>query len=195
MTAAQKASKVRVRVVRLDHAAGLPLPAYQSAGAAGLDLLAALETQHPLTLAPGARALVPTGLILELPQGYEAQVRPRSGLALNYGITVLNSPGTIDSDYRGEVRVVLANLGHAPFEIRRGERIAQLVVQPVTRATLVEVAEVSGTPRGDGGFGSTGKSAAQPAKRAAKAAKKSKALPSKTAAEKKTSQRAGARKR
>jgi dUTP pyrophosphatase len=149
-----------VRVVRLPHAVGLPLPSYQSKGAAGLDLVAALDTQHPLTLAPGARALVPTGLILELPAGYEAQVRPRSGLALNYGIAVLNSPGTIDSDYRGEVGVVLANLGHAPFEIRRGERIAQLVVHAVARADLVEAREVRDTKRGDGGFGSTGRSAA-----------------------------------
>ncbi|MCK5713106.1 MAG: dUTP diphosphatase, partial [Hyphomicrobiaceae bacterium] len=139
MTAARKTAGIRVRVVRLEHALNLPLPAYQSESAAGLDLVAAIDTQHPLTLAPGARALVPTGLILELPAGYEAQVRPRSGLALNYGITVLNSPGTIDSDYRGEVSVVLANLGYAPFEIRRGERIAQLVITPVARANLVEV--------------------------------------------------------
>jgi dUTP pyrophosphatase len=152
--------RARVRVVRLRHGAGLPLPVYQSKGAAGLDLVAALDMQHPLILAPGARALVPTGLVIELPQGYEAQVRPRSGLALNYGITVLNSPGTIDSDYRGEVGVVLANLGHAPFEIRRGERIAQLVVLPVVQAELVEVAQVSITSRGNGGFGSTGKVAA-----------------------------------
>ncbi len=158
MTATRAQGRTRVRVFRLPHAVGLPLPAYQSKGAAGLDLVAALDTQHPLTLAPGARALVPTGLVLELPAGYEAQVRPRSGLALNYGITVLNSPGTIDSDYRGEVGVVLANLGHAPFEIRRGERIAQLVVLPVARAELVEVTELSSTKRGDGGFGSTGKS-------------------------------------
>jgi dUTP pyrophosphatase len=168
MTAARSSGRVSVRIVRLAHAAGLALPAYQTKGSAGLDLLAALGAQRPLTLAPGARALVPTGLVLELPQGYEAQVRPRSGLALNYGITVLNSPGTIDSDYRGEVGVVLANLGHAPFEIRRGERIAQLVVSPVTRAELVEVAEVSDTARGDGGFGSTGKSA--PARPSAKLA-------------------------
>jgi dUTP pyrophosphatase len=178
MTAPRPKERAVVRVVRLGHAAGLPLPAYQSAGAAGLDLMAALDTQHPLTLAPGARALVPTGLILELPAGYEAQVRPRSGLALNYGIAVLNSPGTIDSDYRGEVRVVLANLGHAPFEIRRGERIAQLVVLPVARAELVEVAEVNETPRGDGGFGSTGRaaSAPSPGKRPAKAASKKKGV-------------------
>jgi dUTP pyrophosphatase len=159
MTPSSK-GRARVRVVRLKHGAGLPLPAYQSKGAAGLDLVAALDMQHPLILAPGARALVPTGFVIELPQGYEAQVRPRSGLALNYGITVLNSPGTIDSDYRGEVGVVLANLGHAPFEIRRGERIAQLVVLPVVQAELVEVAQVSITSRGDGGFGSTGKVAA-----------------------------------
>ncbi len=152
--------RARVRVVRLKHGLGLPLPAYQSKGAAGLDLVAALDMQHPLILAPGARALVPTGLVIELPQGYEAQVRPRSGLALNYGIAVLNSPGTIDSDYRGEIGVVLANLGHAPFEIRRGERIAQLVVLPVVQADLIEAAQVSETGRGDGGFGSTGKVAA-----------------------------------
>jgi len=164
--------RARVRVVRLRHGLGLPLPAYHSKGAAGLDLVAALDAQRPLMLAPGTRALVPTGLIIELPPGYEAQVRPRSGLALNYGIAVLNSPGTIDSDYRGEVGVVLANLGHAPFEVRRGERIAQLVVLPVVQAELVEVTEVSETARRDGGFGSTGKVVAPsqpvPAKRAAK---------------------------
>jgi dUTP pyrophosphatase len=164
--------RARVRVVRLRHGLGLPLPAYHSKGAAGLDLVAALDAQRPLMLAPGTRALVPTGLIIELPQGYEAQVRPRSGLALNYGIAVLNSPGTIDSDYRGEVGVVLANLGHAPYEVRRGERIAQLVVLPVVQAELVEVTEVSETARGDCGFGSTGKVAAPsrpvPAKHAAK---------------------------
>jgi dUTP pyrophosphatase len=148
--------RVRIRVVRLSHGVGLPLPAYQSKGAAGLDLIAAVDTQRPLTLAPGARALIPTGLTLEIPPGFEAQVRPRSGLALNFGIAVLNSPGTIDSDYRGEVGVILANLGHAPFEIRRGERIAQLVVLPVASAELIEVAGVSVTARGEGGFGSTG---------------------------------------
>ena len=177
MTTPRPAGRVRVRIVRLMHAIGMPLPTYQSKGAAGLDLLAALDTQHPLTLAPGARALVPTGLVLELPAGFEAQVRPRSGLALNYGITVLNSPGTIDSDYRGEVGVVLANLGHAPFEIRRGERIAQLVVHPVAHADLVEVDAVSETARGDGGFGSTGKSNAAPAKRPPKRRKKRKPCP------------------
>ncbi len=175
MTPPSAKSRAVVRVVRLKHGLTLPLPAYQSKGAAGLDLLAALDMQHPLTLAPGARALVPTGLVIELPQGYEAQVRPRSGLALNYGIAVLNSPGTIDSDYRGEVGVVLANLGHAPFEIRRGERIAQLVVLPVVQAELIEVPQVSITARGEGGFGSTGKSATakpspkeKPAKKVAK---------------------------
>lgn len=146
---------VRVKVVRLAHARGLALPAYQSAGAAGMDLLAAVTT--PLTLAPGARLLVPTGLVLELPAGVEAQVRPRSGLALRNGVTVLNSPGTIDSDYRGEVKVLLVNFGAHPFEILRGMRIAQLVVAPIARATLVEVADdLDGTTRGGGGFGSTG---------------------------------------
>lgn len=148
----------KVGVMRLAHGKDLPLPAYHSAAAAGLDLIAALDWDHPLTLTPGARALVPTGLVLELPIGFEAQVRPRSGLALKHGVTVLNSPGTIDADYRGEVSVLLANLSGVPFEIRRGERIAQLVIAPVTRAELVEVLEVGETERGDGGFGSTGRS-------------------------------------
>ena len=145
----------RVKMVRLPQAAGLPLPVRQSAGAAGLDLLAAVEA--PLVLRPGSRALVPTGLILELPAGFEAQVRPRSGLALRHGITVLNSPGTIDSDYRGEVQVILVNLGERPFTVARGERIAQLVVARCERVTLVEVAASSPTRRGKGGFGSTGR--------------------------------------
>ena len=138
-TAAGKPA-LRVKVVQLPHGRGLPLPAYQSDGAAGMDLLAAVAKDAPLMLAPGARALVPTGLVLELPSGYEAQVRPRSGLALRYGVTVLNSPGTIDSDYRGEVGVLLVNLGDEPFTIRRGERVAQLVVQRVERAEMVEAA-------------------------------------------------------
>ena len=191
-TSAQQ--RIRVAVVRLPHAEGLALPDYQSPGAAGLDLLAALDPQHPLILAPGARALIPTGLIIELPPGYEAQVRPRSGLALNYGITVLNSPGTIDSDYRGEIGVVLANLGQAPFEIRRAERVAQLVVQPVVQAALVEVAEVSETKRADGGFGSTGKSS-PPAKRSAKPEQKKKPIPSATLAAKSGSRAAAKAKR
>jgi dUTP pyrophosphatase len=144
----------RVKVVRLGHAQGLALPAYQSEGAAGLDLVAAVD--RPTVLRPGKRALVPTGLILELPAGFEAQVRPRSGLALKHGITVLNSPGTIDSDYRGEVQVLLANLGDRPFTIARGERIAQLVIARHERVTLVEAAAASATLRGAGGFGSTG---------------------------------------
>jgi dUTP pyrophosphatase len=147
---------VTVAVVRLPHARGLDLPAYQSAGAAGMDLLAAVPKGAPLQLAAGARALLPTGLVLQLPPGFEAQVRPRSGLALRHGLTVLNSPGTIDSDYRGEVQVLLANLGSEPFAIARGERIAQLVVQRVEQARLVEVAKLASTPRGAGGFGSTG---------------------------------------
>ena len=150
------AKSIRVRIVRLAHADGLPLPAYQSDEAAGMDLLAAVDEGEPLVLAPGERELVPTGLVLELPRGMEAQIRPRSGLALRHGITVLNSPGTIDSDYRGEVKVLLINLGDAPWEIQRGERIAQLVFQSVERATLVEVAMLKNTRRGAGGFGSTG---------------------------------------
>jgi dUTP pyrophosphatase len=158
MTAARPASRTRVRrikVVRLPHADGLPLPAYQSAGAAGLDLVAAVEAR--VTLRPGERALIPTGLILELPAGFEAQVRPRSGLALKHGVSVLNSPGTIDSDYRGEIRVLLVNLGHRPFTVARGERIAQLVIARCERVTLVEATAASGTRRGAGGFGSTGR--------------------------------------
>ena len=145
-----------IAVVRLAHARGLSLPAYQSDGAAGMDLLAAVPSGAPLKLVPGARALVPTGLLVQLPQGFEAQVRPRSGLALRHGVTVLNSPGTIDSDYRGELKVLLANLGTAPFAIARGERIAQLVVSRVEQAHLDEVESLAATPRGVGGFGSTG---------------------------------------
>jgi dUTP diphosphatase len=156
MRRAAAGARLRVKIVRLPHAEGLPLPAYQSAGAAGMDLLAAVAHRKPLQLAPGERALLPTGLVMELPPGFEAQVRPRSGLALRHGITVLNSPGTIDCDYRGEVMVLLANLGEAPFRIERGERIAQLVVQRIERAELTEVAAIAATRRGAGGFGSTG---------------------------------------
>jgi dUTP pyrophosphatase len=155
---APRARTRRVKAVRLAHAAGLPLPAYQSAGAAGLDLLAAVEAA--VVLRPGRRALIPTGLILELPRGFEAQVRPRSGLALQHGVTVLNAPGTIDSDYRGEVKVLLANLGGRPFTVARGERIAQLVVARCERVALVEAPAASPTRRGAGGFGSTGRGAA-----------------------------------
>ncbi len=150
-------SSVKVRAARLDHGQDLPLPSYHSEHAAGLDLVAAIGFEAPVTLQPGSRTLIPTGLRLELPEGYEAQVRPRSGLALKNGITVLNSPGTIDADYRGEVGVILANLGGAPFEIRRGDRIAQLVVAPIVQAQLIEVDDLSDTDRGEGGFGSTGK--------------------------------------
>lgn len=145
-----------IPVKRLPHGAGLPLPIAQSTGAAGLDLLAALPENAKIVIEPGARELVPTGLVLELPHGYEGQVRPRSGLALRHGVTVLNSPGTIDADYRGEVGVILVNLGTEPFEVVRGSRIAQLVIAPVSRAVLVEADEVSATARGAGGFGSTG---------------------------------------
>lgn len=145
---------VPVCVRSLPHAEGLPLPAYASAGAAGLDLCAA--NQAPLTIAPGGRALVPTGLCIAVPEGFELQVRPRSGLALKHGVTVLNSPGTIDSDYRGEVQVILANLGEAPYTVERGSRIAQAVLAPVTRLEWRPVAELPATARGAGGFGSTG---------------------------------------
>jgi dUTP pyrophosphatase len=145
---------IEVQVTRLPHGHDLPLPAYQSAQAAGLDLLAAVDV--PVTLKPGERALIPTGLAIALPDGHEAQVRPRSGLAAKQGVTVLNSPGTIDADYRGEIKVALINLGHEPVEIARGMRIAQMVIAPVTHARLREVATLPETPSGVGGFGSTG---------------------------------------
>lgn len=145
-----------VMVVQLPHARDMPLPAYHSKSAAGLDLTAAVLDGYPLTLKPGDRALVPTGLVLQIPEGHEGQVRPRSGIALRHGVTVLNSPGTIDADYRGEVMVLLINHGDEPVDIKRGERIAQLVFAPVTQATLVAVKAVSDTSRGGGGFGSTG---------------------------------------
>jgi dUTP pyrophosphatase len=150
-------ASVTVELQRLPHAEGLALPAYQTAHAAGLDLLAAVPEDQPMTLAAGQHALVPTGLMIALPPGYEAQVRPRSGLALKHGVTVLNAPGTVDADYRGEVAVLLINHGAEPFTIRRGERIAQMVVAPVTTANLVAVATLSATERGGGGFGSTGR--------------------------------------
>jgi dUTP pyrophosphatase len=148
--------KVQVTVLRLPHAADLPLPSYQSDSAAGLDLLAAVPADAPIVIAPGARAMVPTGIAIALPAGTEAQVRPRSGLAANHGVTVLNTPGTIDADYRGEIQVILVNLGGAEFVVTRGMRIAQLVIAPVTRADLVEVESLDQTGRGQGGFGSTG---------------------------------------
>jgi dUTP pyrophosphatase len=152
---APKAS-VTVRILRLSHGGGLPLPSYQSAHAAGLDLVAAVTEEAPVSLAPSDRALVPTGFAFELPQGYEAQVRPRSGLALKHGVTVLNSPGTIDADYRGEVKVLLINLGSDTFLVQRGDRIAQLVVSPVTQVEVAAAGELGTTERGKGGFGSTG---------------------------------------
>ena len=148
---------VNVGIRQLPHGEGLALPADQSAHAAGLDLLAAVTEAEPLVLMPGARALVPTGLTIALPPGYEAQVRPRSGLAAKHGVTVLNTPGTIDADYRGEIGVILINHGDAPFWIRRGERIAQMVVAAVVRAELVPVDTLATTDRGSGGFGSTGR--------------------------------------
>ncbi len=144
---------ITIALQRLPHGVNLPLPAYATDGAAGMDVVAA----EPLTLAPGARAAVATGFAIAIPRGFEVQVRPRSGLALKYGITCLNTPGTIDSDYRGEVKVILANLGAEPFVIARGDRIAQLVPAPVQRATLDEVDRLDDTARGSGGFGSTGR--------------------------------------
>jgi len=146
-------ASVTIAVLRLQHGAGLPLPDYATAGAAGMDVVAAEDA----TLAPGARAAIATGFALAIPNGYEVQVRPRSGLALKHGVTCLNTPGTIDSDYRGEVKVILANLGQEPFVIGRGDRIAQFVPAPVLRADLVEVGTLDATPRGAGGFGSTGR--------------------------------------
>ncbi|OYX86963.1 MAG: deoxyuridine 5'-triphosphate nucleotidohydrolase [Rhizobiales bacterium 17-65-6] len=147
---------ISVNVERLPHGADLPLPAYASAQAAGLDLMAALPADAPLVLAPGDWAAVPTGLAIALPEGFEAQVRPRSGLAFKSGVTVLNAPGTVDADYRGEVKVLLVNHGRDPFEVTRGMRIAQMVVAPVTRIKLAEIGKLEETARGVGGFGSTG---------------------------------------
>jgi dUTP pyrophosphatase len=147
---------VEVRIMRLPHGHDLPLPEYQSTFAAGLDLIAAVPADAPVEIAPGARALIPAGVAIALPPGFEAQVRPRSGLALRHGVTVLNSPGTVDADYRGELQVILVNLGPAPFVVSRGMRIAQMIVAPVSRATLVEVQNLDSTERATGGFGSTG---------------------------------------
>jgi dUTP pyrophosphatase len=146
-----------VRFLTLPHAADLPPPAYETSGSAGMDVRAAIPAEAPVTLPPGGRALIPAGFRLGLPEGYEAQVRPRSGLALKQGVTCLNAPGTIDSDYRGEVGVILVNHGQAPFVVNRGDRIAQLVIAPVTRAHLIRVEDLDATARGEGGFGSTGR--------------------------------------
>jgi len=150
-------AQVTIEIHQLPHGEGLPLPAYQSAHAAGLDLLAAVPADAPLVLSPGQHALVPTGLAIALPEGFEAQVRPRSGLAAKHGVTVLNAPGTVDADYRGEVSVILINHGSAPFTIARGERIAQMVIAQVANAELVPVVSLAPTGRGGGGFGSTGR--------------------------------------
>jgi dUTP pyrophosphatase len=149
-------STATVSIRRLPHGADLPLPSYKSAGAAGCDLAAAVPEDAPLIVPPGGRALVPTGIAIALPAGFEGQVRPRSGLSIDHGITVINAPGTIDADYRGEVRVPIVNLGSEAFTITRGMRIAQLVVAPVARATFVETDDLAATGRGSSGFGSTG---------------------------------------
>ena len=148
--------RIEVRVVRLPHAADLPLPEYQSALAAGLDLVAAVPTDAPIDIAPGGRAMIPTGIAIALPPGHEGQIRPRSGLAIRHGITVLNSPGTIDADYRGELQVILVNLGSEIFVVRRGMRIAQIVIAPVQHAILVASDNLDATERATGGLGSTG---------------------------------------
>jgi dUTP pyrophosphatase len=150
-------TSVKIDIRQLPHGEGLALPAYQSAHAAGLDLLAAVPEDAPIVLAPGKHALVPTGLTIALPPGYEAQVRPRSGLAAKHGITVLNAPGTVDADYRGEIGVLLINHGDVPFPVRRGERIAQMVIASVVRGELIPASVLSATDRGGGGFGSTGR--------------------------------------
>jgi dUTP pyrophosphatase len=147
---------VEVRMLRLPHAHDLPLPAYQSALASGFDLIAAVPADAPLVMTPGARAQVPTGIALALPPGFEAQVRPRSGLAARYGVTVLNTPGTVDADYRGEVMVILVNFGQEPFVVERGMRIAQMVIAATMQAKICAVASLGHTDRGAGGFGSTG---------------------------------------
>ena len=149
-------SEVRLRIMRLPHAADLPLPAYQSELAAGLDLIAAVPAAAPVTIAPGQRVAIPTGIAVALPAGIEGQIRPRSGLALRHGVTVLNSPGTVDADYRGEVQVILVNLGGELFTVERGTRIAQLVIVATVQAMICEVAALDETCRGVGGFGSTG---------------------------------------
>jgi dUTP pyrophosphatase len=150
------AGSIELRIKRLPHAADLPLPQYQSALAAGLDLLAAVPADAPVEITPGSHAMIPTGIAMALPPGSEAQVRPRSGLAARHGITVLNSPGTIDADYRGEIQVILVNLGAEPFRVERGMRIAQLVIAPVQQAKLIESASLEPTKRAGGGMGSTG---------------------------------------
>ena len=145
-----------LRVLRLPHAADLPLPAYQTDHAAGLDLVAAVATDAPVTIAPGERAMIPTGIAIALPPGHEGQIRPRSGIALRHGVTVLNSPGTIDGDYLGEIQVILINLGAENFEITRGTRIAQMIIAPIIQAKIVESGRLDATRREGGGFGSTG---------------------------------------
>jgi dUTP pyrophosphatase len=153
----ERGEVVTVQLKWLEHGRGLELPAYQSAGAAGFDICAAVAADKPVTLAAGERALIPSGFSIAVPDGFELQVRPRSGLAMRHGVTVLNAPGTVDSDYRGEVMVLLVNLGGEPFRIERGERIAQGILAPVARAELVEAETLPDTMRGTGGFGSTGR--------------------------------------
>lgn len=153
----QTPPEITIHLQQLPHGEGLPLPSYETSGAAGMDVSAALPEGTPVIIGPMERSLIPTALSIELPQGYEAQIRPRSGLALKSGLTVLNTPGTIDSDYRGEIKIILVNLSNNPVEINRADRIAQMVIAPVTRARMTQVDSLSLTKRGAGGFGSTGK--------------------------------------
>ncbi len=146
--------EVKIKVKRLEHAKDIPLPRYMTKESAGMDICAAVESE--LVLMPGQRALIPTGIAVELPEGFEAQIRPRSGLAIKYGIGMLNSPGTIDPDYRGEIKVILINLGEKPFKIKRGDRIAQMIISKIVRAKIEDVQELNPTERGDKGFGHTG---------------------------------------
>ena len=149
-------SRITAQLMQLPHGKGLPLPSYETAEAAGMDMRAAVPEDAPLTLNPGARELVPTGFAMAIPPGFEAQIRPRSGLALKHGIGIVNTPGTVDSDYRGEIKIILINLGHEDFEISRGMRIAQMIIAPVLRVAIEPVESLDGTARGAGGFGSTG---------------------------------------
>jgi dUTP pyrophosphatase len=192
-TSGPATSRIKVKVVQLAHGAGLPLPEYQTDGAAGLDLLAAVDEASPITLKPMHRAAIPTGLTLELPHGTEAQVRPRSGLALKQGLTVLNAPGTVDSDYRGEVQVILINLGQQDVTIRRGERIAQMILSTVVQAKLKLRLSLTQTARGTGGFGSTGMSAIADENDKPKNRKKKKIVPQKAVSEKRRSKAQAAR--
>lgn len=185
-TSKTKTKTKRVKVAYLPHGEGLPLPEYQTPGAAGLDVLAAIGGDRPLMVQPGDRVAVPAGFMMELPDNFEAQIRPRSGLAIKHGLTVLNAPGTIDSDYRGEVQVLLINLGQSPAMIQRGDRIAQMVIAPVQKVKLRKTSKLSTTKRADGGLGSTGQSSTSEKTKEPKKPKKKNDTPKKRGKKKKT---------